>query len=110
MQPSSPGDRPAASTSTQAGLRDLAAVRFSEVLVLEGPPLLGALCAMGAVSPHSLGSVALLAAGNGCLVGHIFTLNDWAGHATDRREPHRSLITRPDPSAGTRRPALLELA
>jgi 4-hydroxybenzoate polyprenyltransferase len=103
-------DRAAASVPRHRWLSAFAAIRFSEVLVLEGPPLLGALCAVGALVPHSLGKLAVLIAANGCLVGHIFALNDWAGYSADRLDPHRSLAARIGPSAGASRTALLQLS
>lgn len=66
-----------------------AAVRFDEVLVLQGTPLLGALYALGSLRPAVLPALALFAAGSCCLVAHVFLLNDWAGFDADRRDANR---------------------
>jgi 4-hydroxybenzoate polyprenyltransferase len=67
----------------------LSCIRFGEVLVLQGSPLLGALYALDRLTPAAAGKAALLAVGSCCLVGHVFVLNDWSGMNTDQRDPHR---------------------
>lgn len=67
--------------------RWLSCIRFDEVLVLQGPPLLGAFLSSGSVSATAL---ALLAVANGLLVAHVFLLNDWAGAQQDLRDPARA--------------------
>jgi 4-hydroxybenzoate polyprenyltransferase len=67
----------------------LSCIRFDEVLILQGSPLLGALFSMGRVTVASATAVALLAAGSICLVAHVFALNDWSGMSADLRDPNR---------------------
>lgn len=71
-------------------LRLMSCIRFDEVLVLQGTPLLGAVFAMGHLTIQSAAALLLLAAGNAFLVAHVFLLNDWAGVHQDLRDPARS--------------------
>lgn len=71
-------------------VRYLSSLRLQEILVLQGSPLLGALCAIPAPGPESLGPLMILAAANLSLVAHIFLLNDWAGLSTDRTDPNKA--------------------
>lgn len=71
-------------------LRLLSCIRFDEVLVLQGTPLLGAVFAMSQLTDQSVMSLMQLAAGNAFLVAHVFLLNDWAGVHQDLRDPARS--------------------
>lgn len=71
-------------------LRLLSCIRFDEVLVLQGTPLLGAVFAMSQLTNQSVMALMLLAAGNAFLVAHVFLLNDWAGVHQDLRDPARS--------------------
>jgi 4-hydroxybenzoate polyprenyltransferase len=70
-----------------------ASVRFDEVLVLQGAPLLGALFSIGTPRLAMLPMLALFTAGSCCLVAHVFMLNDWAGMDADRRDPNRARST-----------------
>lgn len=67
----------------------LSCIRLREVAVLQGSPLLGALFALDQVTPKAAATLALLAAGNLCLVAHVFVLNDWSAVRTDLRDAHR---------------------
>lgn len=73
-------------------LRLLSCIRFDEVLVLQGTPLLGALFAMGSGHAMSAGAMGLvlLAFANALLVAHVFLLNDWSGVHQDLRDPART--------------------
>lgn len=71
-------------------LRLLSCIRFDEVFVLQGTPLLGAVFAMSQLTNQSVMALMLLAAGNAFLVAHVFLLNDWAGVHQDLRDPARS--------------------
>lgn len=71
-------------------LRLLSCIRFDEVLVLQGAPLLGALFAIGPLNRESIVTLLLLAAGSCFLVAHAFALNDWSGIDHDLRNPTRS--------------------
>ena len=70
--------------------RYLSSLRFPEILVLQGSPLLGAAFALRGALAENAGVLALLAAANACLVAHIFALNDWANLQTDLRDPHKA--------------------
>jgi 4-hydroxybenzoate polyprenyltransferase len=71
-------------------LRYLSCLRISDILVLQGPPLLGAAFAIRHPSAHNLGMLATLMAANLFLITHIFMLNDWAGLTTDAKDPNRA--------------------
>ncbi len=70
--------------------RLLSGVRFDEVLVLQGTPLIGASLSIGALTQSKVLAVAILAAGSICLVAHVFVLNDWSGIHGDLRDPNRA--------------------
>jgi 4-hydroxybenzoate polyprenyltransferase len=69
--------------------RYLSCLRWGEILVLQGPPLLGAASALGAPTAHRLAALAVFAAANLLLVAHIFVLNDWAGVDADLNDANR---------------------
>lgn len=69
--------------------RVIGAVRWGEVLVLQGTPLFGALFSIGRLSEAKLAALALLLSGSICVVAHVFVFNDWAGIEGDLRDPHR---------------------
>ncbi|MGS5085159.1 UbiA family prenyltransferase [Hydrogenophaga sp. A37] len=71
-------------------LRLLSCVRFDEVLVLQGAPLLGAVFAMNALTFQGVAALMLLSLGNAFLVAHVFLLNDWSGVQQDLLDPARS--------------------
>jgi 4-hydroxybenzoate polyprenyltransferase len=70
--------------------RYLSCIRFDEILVLQGSPLLGAVFAMGAVTAARAATLAVFAAASCCLVAHIFVLNDWSGMSADLRDPNKT--------------------
>ena len=53
-------------------------IRFDEVIVLQGTPLMGVLFSMGAVTTANLETLLVFLIGSILLVAHVFTLNDWA--------------------------------
>lgn len=71
-------------------VRLLSCIRFDEVLVLQGSPLLGALFSIGRLTTEKAVALAVLAAGSFCLVAHILVLNDWSGTSADLRDPNRT--------------------
>lgn len=71
-------------------VRLLSCIRFDEVLVLQGAPMLGAVFAMEQLSVDGAKLLLLLTIGNVFLVAHVFLLNDWAGIYEDIRDPARS--------------------
>jgi 4-hydroxybenzoate polyprenyltransferase len=76
---------------TARGLRSyLGCIRFDEILVLQGSPLLGAAFALGRLSVAKAVALAVFAAASCCLVAHIYVLNDWSGMSADLRDPNRT--------------------
>lgn len=73
--------------------RLLSCIRFDEVCVLQGAPLLGACFSISGFAIASLLTVAALVAGNICLIAHVFVLNDWAGIEGDQNDPNRAART-----------------
>jgi len=72
------------------GLRCFACLRLSEILVLQGSPLLGAAFAFGpSVADHAV-PVAILVLANICLVAHVFVVNDWANEHADLADPSKT--------------------
>jgi 4-hydroxybenzoate polyprenyltransferase len=53
-------------------------IRFDEVFVLQGTPLMGALFSIGALTTPNFKTLLVFLAGSILLVAHVFTLNDWA--------------------------------
>ncbi len=73
--------------------RLLSCVRFDEVLVLQGSPLLGAMFSMDRLTVERAAMLVVLinlAAGSCCLVAHVFALNDWSGISADLQDPNRA--------------------
>lgn len=70
--------------------RLISCIRFDEVLRLQGTPLLGALFAMGPLTPAKYLNLLVLALASSLLVAHVFVLNDWSGSGTDLRDPQRA--------------------
>lgn len=66
-----------------------ASVRYTEVLMLQGTPVMGALFAGGVAELASVRGVLFLTA-SVLLVAHVFLLNDWAGVSADARDPNKS--------------------
>ena len=53
-------------------------IRFDEVLVLQGTPLMGAGFAIGTIATANIETLVAFLIGSILLVAHVFTLNDWA--------------------------------
>ncbi|HVO11061.1 MAG TPA: UbiA family prenyltransferase [Vicinamibacteria bacterium] len=88
VRTSAPAERGMAGTVRLAR----ACIRFDEVLVLQGTPLLGAVLALGTPTAVKALTLALFAAGSCCLVAHVFVLNDWAGMNADLKDPNRPRV------------------
>ena len=92
----SPGAERAASRKRLGPLAYLPCIRYHDVLMLQGSPLLGAAFALGPafalarVTVETIASVLMLALGSFLLVAHVFSFNDWAGIATDSEDPNKS--------------------
>src|SRR6202011_2704809 len=68
----------------------LSCIRFDEILVLQGTPLLGAVFSIGRLTVERAVTLAALAAGSCCLVAHVFVLNPWSGMSADLQDPNRT--------------------
>ena len=64
-------------------------IRFDEVFVLQGTPLMGALFSMGAFTAANVETLIIFLTGSILLVAHVFTLNDWAdiAHGLKTEDP-----------------------
>src|ERR1051326_8707606 len=73
--------------------RLLSCIRWDEVLVLQGAPLIGASFSLGALTGGNILALAIFAVASCCLVAHVYALNDWSGIHGDLRDPHRAART-----------------
>lgn len=73
--------------------RLLSCIRFDEVIVLQGTPLIGACFTIGSPLASNLLTLFALIAGNFCLIAHVFIFNDWSGIDGDVRDPKRAMRT-----------------
>src|SRR3569832_994422 len=71
-------------------IRLIRCIRFDEVLVLQGPPLIGAIFALGTLDERNVLRLLALAIGSVCLIGHVFLLNDWCGILGALKDPRRA--------------------
>jgi 4-hydroxybenzoate polyprenyltransferase len=78
------------SPARAAVTRYLSCLRLPEILVLQGPPLLGAAFALRHPTAENVGTLALLIVANVFLVAHIFMLNDWSGLTADLADPNKA--------------------
>lgn len=81
------GPFPAARLRSLSGL--LSCIRFDEVLVLQGSPLLGAVFSIGSFTSARIVDLAIFAAASFCLTAHVFAINDWSGIRADSRDTNR---------------------
>jgi 4-hydroxybenzoate polyprenyltransferase len=70
--------------------RYLSRLRLHDILVLQGPPLLGAAFAITRLHARDAVSLLTLLAGNLFLMTHVFMLNDWAGLEDDLADPNKT--------------------
>lgn len=70
-------------------VRYLSCVRPGEILVLQGPPLLGAAFALVPPRIEYLGPLLVLLAANVFLMAHVFVLNDWSNVAMDLADSNK---------------------
>ena len=85
-------------TSTSRISALLRHIRFDEVFVLQGTPLMGVVFSIGTITTGKFETIPLFLAASVLLVAHIFTLNDWADvahglKAPDPRVPPRLLLS-----------------
>jgi 4-hydroxybenzoate polyprenyltransferase len=62
-------------------------IRFDEVFVLQGTPLMGAAFSIGVITHANLQTLGIFLIGSILLVAHVFTLNDWADIAHGLKAP-----------------------
>ena len=65
-------------------------IRYRDVLILQGAPLLGMAFALRTLTFENVVRVVVFALASPLLVAHIFSLNDWAGIALDSNDPNKS--------------------
>ena len=83
-------------------------IRYRDVLILQGAPLLGMAFALGPLTLDKAAFAAAFALASVLLVAHIFSFNDWAGIALDSNDPNKwtdVFVTR-----GISRPAMALLS
>jgi 4-hydroxybenzoate polyprenyltransferase len=72
--------------------RLLGCIRYREVLLLQGAPVMGMILSAGETTSPQIATVALFVLANFLLVAHIWTLNDWADVRVDvldrNKAPH----------------------
>jgi 4-hydroxybenzoate polyprenyltransferase len=68
----------------------LSCIRYQDVLILQGSPLLGAAFSVHAFTLETVVRGAVFTLASMLLVAHIFSLNDWAGIALDANDPNKS--------------------
>lgn len=75
----------------RAGFRAyVSCIRYQDVLILQGSPLLGVAFALNDLTLGKTVSVFVFALASILLVAHIFSFNDWAGIALDANDPNKS--------------------
>ena len=62
-------------------------IRFDEVFVLQGTPLMGVAFSIGSITTSNLETLGVFLIGSILLVAHVFTLNDWADIAHGLKAP-----------------------
>lgn len=70
--------------------RYLSCIRYREILLLQGSPLLGAAFSMPNAGPGRLRSLFVFAGASVLLVAHVFVFNDWAGMEGDLNDVNRA--------------------
>ena len=75
----------------RAGLLAYAScIRYREVVILQGSPLLGMAFALREPTLDKVVSMGVCALASSLLVAHVFSFNDWAGIALDSNDPNKS--------------------
>ena len=90
------------SETRASAARYFSRLRVQDILVLQGPPLLGAAFAMTHPHARDIDSIIVLLAGNLFLMTHVFMINDWAGLAADLADPKKAAGVFTARGAGTR--------
>jgi 4-hydroxybenzoate polyprenyltransferase len=69
-------------------------IRFDEVFVLQGTPLMGVVFSIGTITAGKLETLLLFFIGSILLVAHVFALNDWADVAHGLKAPDPNVPSR----------------
>lgn len=67
-----------------------ASTRTTEVLILQGSSVLGAVLGSAGHDGLALGRIALVVSGSLLLTAHVYLFNDWAGQSSDLLDPRRA--------------------
>lgn len=65
-------------------------IRYRDVVILQGSPLLGMAFAFRELTVEKAVSMAVFVLASLLLVAHVFSFNDWAGIALDSKDPNKS--------------------
>lgn len=69
--------------------RQLRCIRWSEVFVLQAPPVMGLAIGVESINLQTAGSIVATLLASLLLVAHVFVTNDLAGWTADQRDPGR---------------------
>jgi 4-hydroxybenzoate polyprenyltransferase len=75
--------------------RLFACIRWDEVFVLQGAPLIGAIFSLPAWTADNIRTLGVFAMASCVLVAHIYALNDWSGIHGDLTDANRAARTFP---------------
>lgn len=70
--------------------RYLSCLRYRDIVVLQGSPLMGVAFTLGEVTVEKVFNLLLFSLASFLLVAHIFCFNDWAGIASDLQDPNKA--------------------
>lgn len=65
-------------------------IRYGDVLILQGSPLLGMAFAFREMTAEKAVNMGVFVLASLLLVAHVFSFNDWAGIALDSKDPNKS--------------------
>ena len=74
--------------------KHLYGIRFSEVIVMQGPPLMGAVFSVAKPQYAMIPPLAIFMSASFFLVAHIWSLNDWSDYWEDRTAARRHSLAR----------------
>ncbi len=73
-------------------MQHFASTRALEVLALQASPILGSFLGGFSLDRYGVLRLGLLLLGSLALTAHVFVFNDWAGRASDIRDPRRARV------------------
>jgi 4-hydroxybenzoate polyprenyltransferase len=68
----------------------LRSIRYEEVFLLQGTPLMGVAFSIGAITPEKIETLVLFTVASVLLVAHVFIFNDWAAIAQNVEQPNKA--------------------